>query len=601
MSHPLRRLFQHARPYRRQVLIASLFSVLNKIFDVLPEVLIGMAVDVVVSKKSSFLGRAGITEPRDQLLLLAALTASIWICESLFEYLYALRWRNLAQNLQHDLRMEAYRHVQRLELAWFEQRRTGNLMSILNDDINQMERFLNGGANDLIQVVTGSLLVGAVFFGLTTKVAVLALIPIPLIVYGAFWFQARLASRYALVRDTAGSLNSRLNNNLLGIATIKAYTAEDFEAKHVRAASSEYRAANSSAIRFSAAITPIIRMAVLAGFTVTLLYGGFLALRSEIGVGSYSVLVYLTQRLLWPMTRLADMTDLYQRSMASVGRVMNLLETPIAIAYEGKALDARSVRGELVFDRVSFAYAERPTLSNVSLRIEAGQTIAFVGSTGSGKSTLVKLLLRFYEAQKGSILLDGSPISEFSLQDLRRAIGYVAQDSFLADASVAENIAYGQISAKREDVIAAAVAAEAHEFIIALPNGYDTGVGERGQKLSGGQRQRIALARAILKDPPILVLDEATSAVDNETEAAIQRSLDRLVVGRTSLIIAHRLSTVRRAHLIYVLEGGQIVESGSHESLLAQSGQYAGLWRLQTGEAPLAAGAAQAIPATVLQ
>jgi len=601
MSHPLRRLFEHGRRYRREVVIATSFSILNKIFDVLPEVLIGMAVDVVVSKKASFLGRAGVSEPRDQLLLLAALTVSIWVCESLFEYLYALRWRNLAQNLQHDLRMEAYRHVQRLELAWFEQRRTGNLMSILNDDINQMERFLNGGANDLIQVVTGSALVGAVFFGLTKKIAVLALIPIPLIVYGAFWFQARLASRYALVRYAAGSLNSRLNNNLLGIATIKAYTAEDFEAKQVQSASSEYRTANSSAIRFSAAITPIIRMAILAGFTVTLLYGGFLALRGEIGVGSYSVLVYLTQRLLWPMTRLADMTDLYQRSMASVERVMNLLETPIAIGYDGKALAASRVRGALRFDRVSFAYAERPTLRNVSLRIEAGQTIAFVGSTGSGKSTLVKLLLRFYEPQQGNILLDDAPIADFSLQDLRRAIGYVAQDSFLADASVAENIAYGLSSVRREDVIAAAVAAEAHDFIMALPEGYDTSVGERGQKLSGGQRQRIALARAILKDPPILVLDEATSAVDNETEAAIQRSLDRLVVGRTSLIIAHRLSTVRRAHLIYVLEGGEIVECGTHESLLAQGGQYAGLWRLQTGEPAPAPSLASAKTAHFLQ
>ena len=342
-------------------------------------------------------------------------------------------------------------------------------------------------------------------------------------------------------------------------------------------------------------------MAILAGFTVTLLYGGFLALRGEIGVGSYSVLVYLTQRLLWPMTRLADMTDLYQRSMASVERVLNLLETPIAIGYEGKPLDARSVRGALTFDRVHFAYAERPTVSDVSLRIEAGQTIAFVGSTGSGKSTLVKLLLRFYEPQSGAILLDDAPIADVSLQDLRRAIGYVAQDSFLADASVAENIAYGLQSAKREDVIAAAVAAEAHEFIMALPDGYDTGVGERGQKLSGGQRQRIALARAILKDPPILVLDEATSAVDNETEAAIQRSLDRLVVGRTSLIIAHRLSTVRRAHLIYVLEGGQIVESGTHESLLAEGGQYAGLWRLQTGEAPLVVSTAATRAVAVLQ
>lgn len=602
MPHPLQRLFVHGRRYRREVAIATVFSVLNKIFDVLPEVLIGMAVDVVVSQKTSWVARWGVREPRDQLLLLAGLTVLIWVCESLFEYLYALRWRNLAQNLQHDLRMEAYRHVQRLELAWFEQRRTGSLMSVLNDDINQMERFLNGGANDLIQVVTGSALVGAVFFSLTKKIAVLALIPIPLIVYGAFWFQARLAARYASVRDAAGSLNSRLNNNLLGIATIKAYTAEDFEATHVAAASSEYRSANSSAIRFAAAITPIIRMAILGGFTATLLYGGFLALRGEIGVGSYSVLVYLTQRLLWPMTRLADMTDLYQRSMASVERVMNLLETPIAIGYDGKTLDLARVRGELEFEQVSFAYAERPTLQGISLRIDAGQTVAFVGSTGSGKSTLVKLLLRFYEAGSGRILLDGSPIGELSLGDLRRSIGYVAQDSFLADASVAENIAYGLANARREDVVAAAVAAEAHEFIRALPNGYDTSVGERGQKLSGGQRQRIALARAILKNPPILVLDEATSAVDNETEAAIQRSLDKLVLGRTSLIIAHRLSTVRRAHVIHVLEAGEIVESGTHETLLARGGQYAGLWRLQTGEAappPRVALGAAALQSTV--
>jgi len=584
--HPLKRLFSTARQYRRDVIVASVYSVLNKLFDVLPEILIGVAVDVVVNRKESFLAKMGLPDPKDQLIALAVLTVAIWVFESLFEYLYEVRWRNLAQNLQHDMRMDAYRHVQMLDLPYFERNRSGNLLAILNEDINQMERFLNGGANDLIQVFVGSLMVGAVFFYLTSSLAALALVPVPFILYGAFWFQSRLAPRYTAVRESAGALATRLNNNLAGIATIKAYTAEDYEAEHIRQGSDAYRARNGEAIRWAAAITPVIRMAILAGFTVTLLYGGFLALDGQIGVGSYSVLVYLTQRLLWPLTRLAEMTDLYQRSMASIQRVMDLLESPVAIRYEGRHLPAHGVKGEIAFDGVRFAYegGARPAIDGIGLTVPAGSTAAFVGSTGGGKSTLTKLLLRFYEPQQGRILLDGVPIGEIDLRDLRRAIGYVAQDPFLADATVAENIAYGMRDVPMERIEAAARAAEAHDFIAALPQGYRTQVGERGMKLSGGQRQRLALARAILKDPPILILDEATSAVDNETEAAIQRSLDRLVVGRTSLIIAHRLSTIRHADRIHVLDGGRIAEAGTHDELVALGGIYAGLWRLQTGE-----------------
>ena len=587
--HPLKKLLSYASAYQRGFRLAALYSVLNKFFDILPEVLIGVAVDIVVNGDKSFLakkvlGGFGITDTWHQLMLLGALNAVIWCGESWFEYLLSIKWRKLAQNLQHDLRLDTYSHVQWLEMAFFENQRTGNLMSILNEDINQMERFLNGGANQIIQVVCSSVMVSAVFFSLQPSLAVISLLPVPVILFGAFWFQKRLAPRYAEVREAAGDVSARLNNNLLGLATIKAFATENFEAQHIAQASDAYRSANQRAIAISAAITPVIRMAILAGFTATLVYGGWLTLQGELAVGAYSVLVFLTQRLLWPLTGLADVADMYQRSMSAIDRAMNLLNTPINISYEGAHLPVQQVRGEIRFEEVHFSYDEIVSLNNINLTIPAGKTIAFVGSTGSGKSTLVKLLLRFYTAQSGQILLDGQSINELNLQDLRRAIAYVAQDSFLTDGTIAENIAYGVANASEQAIADAANAAEATEFIQKLPLGFATRIGERGQKLSGGQRQRLALARAILKDPPILILDEATSAVDNETEAAIQRSLDIVSRNRTTIVIAHRLSTIRHADFINVMESGEIKESGTHDQLLAQNGVYASLWRLQTGE-----------------
>lgn len=589
VTHPLKKLLLYANAYRRDFRLAALYSILNKFFDVLPEVLIGVAVDIVVNGDKSFLakkvlGGFGITDTWHQLLLLGGLNVIIWGGESWFEYLLSIKWRKLAQNLQHDLRLDTYSHVQRLEMAYFENQRTGNLLSILNEDINQMERFLNGGANQIIQVVCSSIMVSAVFFALQPALAIISLLPVPAILFGAFWFQKRLAPRYAEVREAAGDVSARLNNNLLGLATIKAFATESFETEHIAQASNAYRSANGRAIAISSTITPVIRMAILAGFTATLVYGGWLVLHGALAVGAYSVLVFLTQRLLWPLTSLAEVADMYQRSMSSIDRAMNLLNTPINIAYEGAHLAPQNVKGELRFEQVGFAYGEITTLKEINLTIPAGQTIAFVGSTGSGKSTLVKLLLRFYSAQSGKILLDGQPIDALNLQDLRRAIGYVAQDSFLTDGSIAENIAYGVSNASEQAIADAANAAEATEFIQKLPLGFATRIGERGQKLSGGQRQRLALARAILKNPPILILDEATSAVDNETEAAIQRSLDIVSRNRTTIVIAHRLSTIRQADCIHVMDAGQIIESGTHAELVLQNGAYAALWRLQTGE-----------------
>lgn len=329
---------------------------------------------------------------------------------------------------------------------------------------------------------------------------------------------------------------------------------------------------------------PLIRIIVFIGFVATLLLGGLEAVNGRLPVGTYSIMVLLTQRLLWPLTRLGQTLDLYQRSMASTNRVINLLDTPITIHTGNKPLYVESVKGELELQNVTFAYQENfPVIQNIYLKIPAGKTIGIVGSTGSGKSTIGKLLLRFYEVKSGKITLDGIEINQINLQDLRRAIGLVSQDIFLFHGTVAENIRYGSFDATFSEIIAAAKIAEADNFINKLPQGYDTIVGERGQKLSGGQRQRIALARAVLKNPPILILDEATSAVDNETEAGIQKSLEKITQNRTTIVIAHRLSTIRNADCIYVMEHGRIVEFGRHEELLEKSGIYASLWQVQSG------------------
>ncbi len=595
MPHPLRRLARYARAYNGRVLLATLYSILNKIFDLAPPVLIGMAVDVVVAQEDSIMARFGVVDVRDQLIGVGLLTAVLWGFESLFDYLKAVGWRNLAQDIQHDLRLATYDHVQRLDMAYFEEQSTGGLMSVLNDDVNQLERFLDIGANQIIQLITTIVVVIGGFLIAAPSVTWLTVVPIPFIVYGSLKFQQRLAPRYAAVREQVGILNSFLSNNLSGIATVKSYTAEAYEVGRAAAESDQYRQRNAAAIRLSSAFVPIIRVFIMSGFIAIMVFGGLLVINGELNVGLYSVLVFMTQRLLWPLTSLGETLDLYQRAMASTGRIFRLLDTaPHVIA--GPAALPQPTRGEVQFENVNFRYQwrdyegysdSRPhVLRDLSFHIPAGSTAAIVGPTGSGKSTIIKLLLRFYDVEAGRICLDGRDIRTLSFDALRGVIGLVSQDVFLFHGSVRDNIAYGTFDATLDDIAAAARTAEAHDFIMELPDGYDTIVGERGQKLSGGQRQRISIARAVLKNPPVLILDEATSSVDNETEAAIQRSMERISQGRTMIVIAHRLSTVRNADRIFVLDNGQLREAGTHDQLAtAADGLYASLWRVQTGEA----------------
>ncbi|MDO8211246.1 ABC transporter ATP-binding protein [Conexibacter sp. CPCC 206217] len=619
--HPLKRLWRRAPRYRSRVVRGSIWAVLNQILDILPELLIGVAIDVVVRQQGSFVGQwTGIEDRESQLFVLAGVTAVVWILESLTEYLAQRAWRTLSQDLQHDLRMDAYGHVQELELAWFEDREAGRLLTILNDDVNQLERFLDVGALKILQTATSVVGVGAVFFVISPLLAVLAFLPIPVIVGGSLIFQRRLEPRYAAVRDRAGRLGGLIGGNLGGIATIKAFGAERRESARVADASISYASANREAIALSAAFVPVIRIAILIGFMVTLVVGGHLTLNGTLEIGMYSVLVFMTQRLLWPLTELGETLDLYQRGTASLRRILDLIDAPVAVRPGTRELppvgasgvaaggnvdaasngdgaradrrdDDRASRGRAVsFDDVSFVYRDGDgavrtrVLDGLALDIGAGETHAIVGPTGAGKSTVVKLLLRLYDADGGTVAIDGVPVPELSFEALRGTIGYVGQDTFLFDGSVADNLRYGEPDATDEQLRTAAEQAEAHDFVAALPQGYDTPVGERGVRLSGGQRQRLTIARALVRDPSILVLDEATSAVDNETEAAIQRSLLRVSRERTTIVIAHRLSTIRHADRIHVLDGGRVAEAGTHDELVARRGRYAALWAVQTGE-----------------
>lgn len=588
---PMKRLFSYLKPYNSTLYGSSIASVLNKVSDLMPPLLVGWVIDSVRGESPLWIQQVvGSDDNWTLAIFLAVLAVFTFGFESFFEWVFQRGFMKMAQRVQHDLRMDTYRKIQSREMAYFENQRTGDTMAIMNDDVNQMERFLNGGFNDLLQLVVLFLFAGFVLFATSWQLALVGLIPIPFILVGSRWYQKKIGPKYGVMREEVGHLSSRLENNLSGISVIKSFTAERFEEERVEESSAAYRDANYNAIKLNAIYIPLIRMLIAFGFAGTLLIGSYWVLNEEgvISVGELVLFSMMIQRLLWPVTRLGTILDNYERAKASARRVFGLLDKEAEIKDPESPISLDRAEGSLAFEAVHFQYGNGvPILQGLSMNIQTGETIGIAGTTGSGKSTLIKLLLRFYDVQSGTVKLDGQDIRDYNLKDLRRNIALVSQDTYLFHGTIEENIAYGIQDATTQDVEEAARMAQLHDFILTLPEAYQTLVGERGIKLSGGQRQRLSIARAILKNAPVLILDEATSSVDTETERAIQQNLDKFAAGRTALIVAHRLSTIRNADRIIVLHEGRLAEAGKHEELLEKGGIYADLWAVQTGNTNL--------------
>ena len=601
VENPMKRLFLvYGVRYKFQALVGVFASIFARLLDLVPPVLLGFAVDAVFRSDKQFTDIFLVPDsmiPGDQqgqLVLTVVLIGSAFTLGALFHWVRNWGFNSFAQNIQHDVRTDTYDKMQRLNMDFFADKQTGEMMSILSNDVNRLERFLNDGMNSLFRLVVMVLGIAGILFYLNWQLALIALLPVPLIGLFTYVFIRIIQPKYAEVRSTVGKVNSRLENNLGGIKVIKSSHTEAYESDRVDDVSQGYFDANWDAIETRIKFFPGLRLLAGFGFVLTFLVGGLWVLEAEsaapwfftasLSTGEFVTFILLTQRFIWPMAQFGQIINMYQRARASSARIFGLMDEPARIEEDPAATELTVDDGRIVYDDVTFGYEEEPIVENVDFTVEGGETLALVGPTGAGKSTVLKLLLRMYDVDEGQISIDGTDIRDVTLPSLRSSMGYVSQDTFLFYGTVAENISYGTFDADREEIVEAAKMAEAHGFIENLPDGYDTEVGERGVKLSGGQRQRLSIARAILKDPEILILDEATSDVDTETEMLIQRSIEKLAADRTTFAIAHRLSTIKDADTIVVLEDGEIVERGTHQQLLDNDELYAHLWGVQAGE-----------------
>jgi ATP-binding cassette subfamily B protein len=598
VERPMWQLFsRYGRGYVPEFIIGGVASVLARLMGLVPALVLGVAIDAL------FVGSQPFALPlvpdslipattEGQFWFAVGVVGAVYVGSAVLTWVNSWAWNRFAQNLQHEVRVDTYDVVQRLRMGFFDEKQTGEIMSVLNNDVNQLESFLTNDLNTGIRLIVLVAGVGAFMTWLNAQLAAVALLSIPVLALASYVFVQRIGPKYGRVRASVGALNSRLENNIGGIEVVKAYGRESFERERVEDASGDYLDANWDAITTRIRFFPALRVITGFGYALTFLVGGYwilfgppLFFSGELQVGMLTTMLLYSRRFLWPMRQFGNVVNNYQYAYAAAERIVGLMNDPGTISEDDDTVDPDDIDGRVGYEDVHFRYpgAEEDSVSGASFSADAGDFVGLVGPTGAGKTTLLKLLMRLYEPQEGAIRVDGRDISEYSLSGLRRHVGYVSQEPYLFQGTVRENVAYG-IEATGEEIREALAMAGAMEFIEELPDGIDTVVGERGVKLSGGQRQRVAIARAMLEDPEMLILDEATSHVDNETEVLIQRSLESLTAERTTFAIAHRLSTVRDADEILVMDKGEIRERGTHEELLASEGLYANLWSVQVGE-----------------
>jgi ATP-binding cassette subfamily B protein len=596
VERPMRRLFAaYGESRYGWFAVGVVANLLAQFASLLPPVVLGGAVNALTGDGYGLPLVPGAWLPSTDaraFTLSVVLVAGAFLATAVFTWVYGVAANEFAHGVMHAVRVDCFEKMSRLDMAFFDDKQTGEVMSILSSDTENLELFLDNALTNSVRLGAMLVGIGVVLFLENAYLAAVTLVVSPVMVGFTYWFMQRAEPLYAARRSSVGKLNTRLENAISGVELTKTTASEPYEVGRVRDSSKRLFDDTMAMLRLSYLYRPGMELLAGVSFTLTFLVGGYWLFvgpppgaTGELGTGTFVTFLFLSQRFATPLAEVSNIVDQYENAKASSERVFGLMDVPVGVADREDAVALDDVEGHVEYADVQFAYDDGETVvDGVSFEAAPGETVALVGPTGAGKSTLLKLLLRLYDVSAGEIRVDGHDVRDVTLDSLRDHVGYVGQDTFLFDGTIAENVRYGDFEASMDDVVDAAKAAEAHAFISTLPEGYDTRVGERGVKLSGGQRQRVAIARVVLQDPEILVLDEATSAVDTETEYLIQRSLDSLAEDRTTFAIAHRLSTVKGADEILVLEDGRVTERGSHADLLEEDGLYADLWAVQVGD-----------------